>query len=264
MYGKIFQPEIFEAPKPRWGAGQLGEEVTRPQIVYDVLAGVIAPLLCFYFDPMVFRSSGIGFSGHVLVPEYQVAVYAFSAVQMVVLCLWLLSGGVFRSGNSVMAGVMICGAIFSGVVGLLLFPFSVFGLIYGIGVFGFTPFFTALVYLRNGQRAWRAGSGTPALFRTASLFLGVLLALTIPSILSAQLHTFVENSVEAIIKGDSRTAIAVARRLKPISYIASSEMDRLVLAYLSEPDDARRELLKTCYHEITGESIEERAQILAD
>jgi len=265
MYGTILQPEILEPPKPRWWSRQFDDEVPRPQIVFDIAVGVIAPLLCFYFDPIIFKSSGFGFGGPALFPEYQVVVYTFSALQMVVLCLWYLSGGAFRSWNPLIAGILICGGIFCGVVGLVLSPFSVFGMmLYGIGIFGFTPFFTSLVYLRNGVRAWRAGSNAPALFRTASLFLGILLVVIIPPILSAQLHSFVDNSLNTIIRGDSRKALAVAQQLKPINYIASSEMDRLVLAYMSERDEARRELIKNCYQEITGENIEERARAMMD
>jgi hypothetical protein len=36
------------------------------------------------------------------------------------------------------------------------------GLIYGIGVFGITPFLTALVYLRNSSRALKAQTGGAA------------------------------------------------------------------------------------------------------
>jgi hypothetical protein len=41
-------------------------------------------------------------------------------------------------------------------------------------------------------------------------------------------------------------------------------MDRLVFAYMSERDEARRELIKDCYQEITGENIEERARAMTD
>jgi len=36
---------------------QFGEDRTDAQQVFDVVFGLIAPILCFYFDPIVFKGS---------------------------------------------------------------------------------------------------------------------------------------------------------------------------------------------------------------
>jgi hypothetical protein len=68
---------------------QFAPSVTRPQIIFDVVFGAIGPILCFVFDPIVFRS-GIG--GPPLLVDYRNFVYLFSGLQITLLCFWLLTG----------------------------------------------------------------------------------------------------------------------------------------------------------------------------
>lgn len=114
---------------------QFGATVTQPQIFFDVAFGVIAPILCFVFDPIVFRS----WLGPPLLGDYQTLAYLFSGLQIILLCFWLLSGSGRQGLNSFIGGMLLSGAIFCLIGGVVLAPFSLLGLIYGIGVFGFTP-----------------------------------------------------------------------------------------------------------------------------
>jgi hypothetical protein len=49
-----------------------------------------------------------------------------------------------------------------------------------------------------------------------------------------------------------------------LRFFAGSELDQIVNAYVAASDERRKELLKSCYQVITGESIENRAAILSD
>jgi hypothetical protein len=241
---------------------QFAATVTRPQTIFDVIFGVIGPTLCFVFDPVVFRSS---FFGPPLLPEYQVFAYLFSALQITLLSFWLLIGSGWQPWNKLIGGMFLCGALFCLVVGLGLAPFSLIGLAYGIGVFGLTPFLTALVYLRNSSRALKAGTGGAAGF--AGVFvsaLGILLASGLPLLLSIQIHWVVSNAVTEIVQGDPQHATFAAHRLAPLRFFADAELDRLVNVYWSESDEKRKELIKSCYREITGESIENRPRPYLD
>lgn len=224
--------------------------------------GVIGPLLCYLFDPIVFRG---GLAGPPLFPDYQLFVYFLSGLEIMVLCLWLVSGAVFRAWNVLIGGVLVVGGIFCITVGLVLLPFSAIGLMMGIGLFGFTPFLTAIVFLRNGSRAWHSTSkDTTTVLRAASLLFSLVLVLGAPALLAAGIHNFVTSAIDEMIKGDSRHAVAAAQGLGPLKYLVAGESDRIVQAYLAESDQVRKQTLKICYQEITGEDIEIRVRVVQD
>src|SRR5882762_1519627 len=132
---------------------QFAAEATTSQLVFDVLFGIIAPILCFAFDPIAFRN---GFGGGPLFAQYQVLVYLFSGLEIVTLVPWLFLREQLP-GKRLIGGILLAGGIFCAAIGCILLPFSLFGLLfYFIGAFGFIPFLTAIVYFRNGCRAYRA------------------------------------------------------------------------------------------------------------
>jgi len=248
--------------KNRFWRRQFAAEVTTPQIVFDMVFGVMGPILCFVFDPFVFHS---GFVGPPLLPEYQAFTYLFSGLQMALLCLWLLIGPGNSIWNWTIGGALVGGGIFCLAAGCVLAPFSVMGLMFVIGIFGFTPFLTALVYLRNAMRAFRARShDEPHFMRALGLTVGLAFALALPALSSMQIHQTVKSAVNEIVHGDPQHAALAAHRLVPLRFFAGVELDQMANAYLSETDPTRKELLKSCYREITGEDIENRAHILQD
>ena len=175
---------------------QFGPTVTRPQIFFDVSLGVIAPILCFVFDPIVFKS---WFLGPPLFPDYQIVAYLFSGLQIGLLSLWLLTGPGPHLLNCFIGGMFLAASAFCLIAGLVLAPLSLIGLVYAIGAFGFTPFLTGLVYLRNGVRAVRAGSTGPLCFSDGMVpASGMLLVIALPLLLSSQIHAVVSRAVTEI------------------------------------------------------------------
>jgi hypothetical protein len=242
---------------------QFGPTVTRAQIIFDLMFGVIGPILCFVFDPIIFRS-WIG--GPPFAADYRIFVYLFSGLQITLLCFWLLTGPGRQLWNRLIGGMLLCGGLFCLTVGLALIPLSLIGLLaYGIGVFGFTPFLTALVYLRNSIRALRAGKDGPERFGKVLVpASGILVVAGLPLLLSIQIHLMVSRAVTEILEGDPQHASFAAHRLVPLQYFAGTELDQIVNAYATSSDEKRKELLKSCYQEITGDSIENRRAILND
>lgn len=55
-----------------------------------------------------------------------------------------------------------------------------------------------------------------------------------------------------------------AHRLMPLRFFVGGELDKIVHAYSATSDEKRKELLKSCYREITGDNIETRVHILQD
>jgi len=130
---------------------QVDSEVTAGQTIFDVTFGIVAPVLCFVFDLIVFQTRGFG---PPIYPQYQLPVYLFSGLQILILIGWLLSAGSFRTANGVIGGALSIGGLFCFICGFVLLPFSLLGLAMVIGIFGFTPFLCGVVFFRNGIRAW--------------------------------------------------------------------------------------------------------------
>lgn len=160
---------------------------------------------------------------------------------------------------------MVLGGIFCLTVGVILLPFSLLGLMLGIGIFGFTPFLTGIVYSRNGYRALRSPRTNSSLLTSAATcLLGAFFVISAPLLTGGAIHQAVEISVDDIIHGDSQRASAAAHRIGPLKYFVGTESNQIVTAYIQAPDPARKQLLKNCYQEITGEDIEKRIRILQD
>src|SRR6185369_9217187 len=93
---------------------------------------------------------------------------------------------------------------------------------------------------------------------------GILLVTALPLLLSLQIHAVLSRAVTEIVEGNSQQAMFAAHRVMPLRFFAGAELDQIVKAYTTTSDEKRKELLKSCYREITGESIENRANILQD
>ena len=199
-----------------------------------------------------------------LLPDYQAFAYLFSAVQIFLLLVWLVLRPVNPIGSRIIAGALLAGAAFCVSLGVVLSPFSLLGLAFGIGIFGFTPFLTALVYLRNSVRAFRFGPATSLAENASLASAGLMLAMALPVFASLAIHNAASDAVKDILQGDPRRADLAAHRLIPIQYLAQPELNKIVDAYLSEKDEARRAQLKSIYLQITGEDIAARARFLDD
>ncbi|HKO35454.1 MAG TPA: hypothetical protein VJV21_03185 [Pyrinomonadaceae bacterium] len=241
---------------------QFLQKTTRPQLVFDLIFGVVGPILCFVFDPIVFQG---GFAGPPFLPDYQGVVYLFSGVEIILLCLWLAAGKGNEVSNALIGGALLNGGLFCLTIAILLFPLSLIGLAFGIGLFGFTPFFTGIVYLRNGWRAlYSDAEKSSGLMWATGAVCGFLLVAAIPIVLSVQIRSMASKSVDEIIRADPVRAQYAAQQLAVLRFFASANLDRIVWAYASETDENRKQSLKSCYREITGKDIDQRLLILND
>src|SRR5262245_24122976 len=132
---------------------QFSPQQTRSQLIFDMIFGVHGPVICFLADPIVFKSMLLP---PALYPDYQFFVYLVTLLQVPFLAMWLLYGTRFKSAGLIVGGALMAGALFSFFIGVMILPFSLLGLLWLIGIFGFTPFLTAFVYFRNSVRAMRA------------------------------------------------------------------------------------------------------------
>jgi hypothetical protein len=250
-----------EQKHSRFWRRQFAREITNPQIGFDVAFGAVGPILCFILDPIVFRGHSFGAP---LLPDYQTFTYLFSVLQIILLLMWFTLSPQNPIGKDILAGALVTGGFFCTVVGLVLLPFSLMGIIFVIGLFGLTPFVSAFVYLRNSVRIFRSPKPAPSIIRTTALMGGIVLAVASPMLLSMEVRSIVSHSVNEIIHGDPQRAHLAVHLLIPFQYFDDAQLDKIVNAYLNEKDPERRALLKSCYQEIAGEDIETRARILRD
>jgi hypothetical protein len=243
---------------------QFAERETRSQLVFDATFGVVAPLLCVIFDPIVFRSGLYG-TGPVL-GNVRVFAYAIIFIEIGALLAWHFGPrDVLRA--RILGGVMLAGALFSFVVGIVILPLSLIGLLLaGIGLFGFTPFLTAFIYLRNHRRALkhaRAHAPVPGR-RLTPVILSAALTLALPAAAQWQVTHTVTHALRTLTGDDAAATHAAMRQLKYVHWLTGVDADQLVWAYRDETDLTRRARLAAAYRELTGEDIAERYARLTD
>jgi hypothetical protein len=197
------------------------------------------------------------------VAEYKFFAYGMSAVQIGSLLALLLFRRYLQSFAAPISGVLILGGLFSFLVGVLILPLSVLGLIFLIGIAGFTPFVTSFVYLRNGVRGLRSQEQNSTLASRLQLAAAsAVIAVTLPVIATMQLSQRISTSINTVLNGDVAQAEMAVNRLKQLPFVSDSELRPLVNAYVSEPNTAKKAVFERAYKDITGEDIERHLIIM--
>ena len=166
---------------------QFSLEVTPGQVAFDVALGIIVPILCLIFDPLVFRSHDGFMGGPGILQPFGIFAYTSIGLGMLALSLWFLLGDHIQWASAFLAGIFLYGVLFACLLGILLLPMSFIGLLAGIGILGFTPFLSALVFLRNGVRVYRQARQqfTSKWTFRVHILLGVVLIIALPLIIHA-------------------------------------------------------------------------------
>jgi hypothetical protein len=239
---------------------QFQKEATKSQKIFDWIFGVIMPVVCFAFDPVVFKGNAMGTA---YLADYKPFAYILSFVSVMAMAAWLIWGAKLKWLGAFLAGLFFVGGTISLGIGVILFPISLLGLLILIGVLGFTPLFSSLVYLRNSLRAYE--SARPFLEKRVlanSFFLSLILSTVIPSISNVQ----IKKAVDEMKGGDVRTIRAKAQSLKYFAFLAN--LDGLALRYQrAEPAKRETEEMKAiaeAFKELTGEDIKTKTQVLFD
>lgn len=242
---------------PRFWRRQFGDAATRAQLRFDVIFGLVLPVLCFAFDPIVFRGDFglIGREG--VYHSVRLFAYTASALEIATLACWLFVIRKYPVWSRPAGGVMAAGALFSFVLGVAILPFSVIGMLFvGVGALGFIPFVTALVYLRNARRALRLNRrGSPVRGGASAAFaFGLAFALGAPAV--------AQRGANAIIKGASAEVVAGGelsplrqRVVRALALLSGETCYDLAEEYGRQPDAERRARLAEAYREVTGKDI---------
>jgi hypothetical protein len=139
--------EKIEVEKGFWRR-QFQPAATLAQTKFDWTFGVVLPVVCFVFDPVVFEGGSV-------LAAFKLSAYVLSFVSVMAMAAWLIWGAKLKWLNAFLAGLFAVGSVISLIIGVLIAPISLIGLIVLIGILGFTPLFTSIVYLRNATRAFQ-------------------------------------------------------------------------------------------------------------
>jgi len=240
---------------------QFAGNSTEPQLVFDVAFGLVAPVLCFFFDPTIFKG---GLIGPPILQPYQLFAYAVTSLELTLLAVSMIFGSRLGAWSRVIGGALLSGSVFSAVIGVAILPYSIMGLMVAIGLLGFIPFVTAFVYLRVGWRALKREQKTPAGSMVVGLLLGVVLSLGLPGLVSLYISNSASHSVDAILHGDPKQAQNAVGHLRWLPFVPQQDLEPIVQAYENEQDPERKEILKNSYQALTGEDLEVRLRILND
>lgn len=177
---------------------------TRDRVICDTLAGVLLPVVCLLFDPIVFQSPSSGSSGHPgAFQQFAVLAYSGIAYQVTILSVWLALGRRLRYFGPLFGGSFSVGAVGALLLGIALLPLSIIGMASNlIGALGLIPFFTTFVYARNVHLSLRKdlhSANGPG--RTAMATCGVGVALALPAICYSFIPPFTCNQIVYQILG---------------------------------------------------------------
>ncbi|HUR98312.1 MAG TPA: hypothetical protein VMZ26_09645 [Pyrinomonadaceae bacterium] len=232
---------------------QFSQEPTRKQRMFDWAYGVIIPLICVAADPGVFRNLS-GASG--LLGEARPFAYLLSAVSILGMAAWLLWGRRLKSLAAPLAGLFFFGSAVSAGVGVILSPFSFFGLFFVIGALGFTPLFSSVVFLRNGVRAYRSASANLAdQAALQAVLLGALFSFVIPYVATVEITKLVDEVVAGDVDTIQRQSLKL-RILAPL--VDPGPIARSYFDSPEEEDSPRMRKLADLYEQLSGADIKQR------
>jgi hypothetical protein len=224
--------------------------------IFDVVLGIVLPLICLVADPFVFKDEFTGRPG--LFGALAMFAYTAAALSMAALLVWM----VFHPRSAFLAGMLLAGAIFSLIVGLVLLPFSLIGLIIVIGVLGFTPLGTALIYHRNYRRAVRRlNPDEPVSLRNLAVMAGCASVIVLSVFAQVSANQMADSAVSAIFEGREPNVVGMAMlRSLPLRI----GLDDVVQRYEVEIDPVQKERLAKAYLAATGDNIERRLAQMND
>ncbi len=250
-----FENEVTEK-KPFWRR-QFQKESTHSQETFDWFFGVIMPVICFAFDPIVFETIGIGKS---YLGNYKPFAYILSFISVMAMSSFLIWGKKLKWVNGFLAGLFITGSIVSFLVGLFILPISLIGLIILIGALGFTPLFSSFVFLRNSIRSYSfAKTCFTRNVLIRSSILSLIFSFTIPLVINLETQKLIND----MKTGDVQT---IRRNTQYLKFVAPiTNFDSLLEDWRGEENlDEKQKAISKAYEELTGENFQRKLNLYYD
>ncbi len=231
--------------------------MTPRQTLFDVAGGAVIPILLLIFDPAVFRSTGC--IGSPVLVNYAIFAYLAIGLGILTLLAWLFVPAARRRRAGIFAGTLLTGGLFAAGIGIVMLPVSIPGLLICLGALGFVPFITAVVYFRNGVRAFRtARLATSSQARLiVNLLVGSLLVMVPPAIVQIQITNAVQRAVDQIAEnpGSSATVVTELRALDSMCLRLCTSTIGAAFDRAQFANPSRQQRLTETYREVTGQVL---------
>jgi len=242
---------------------QFGTIETESQAIFDVVFGLIAPVVVLIVDPVVFQG---GFMpGRPLMPNYQGFAYLFCGLEMGLFLVWRSWHARITSISAGVGGALLGGSIFSLVMGVVLLPFTLMGLLILIGAVGFIPFLTGFVYLRSGVRAIKAQEKILTSTALTIVIVAALMSSVVsPYAASVVYSRLVSDAVTELIYSEDSEAQVAVNCLRRFPLIPASERERILQTYRMEKHAEKKEMLREYWKGLTGEELDDRLNRFGD
>lgn len=241
--------ESLKPDQGKWDSvvRMLAPPVTGKQILFDLIFGVVMPLICLSYDSYVFDSVP-------LLRKYESVFYFFIYMEIISLLICLIS----QRFPLIFCGIFLAGSAFAFALGLRILPYSIIGLFVIIGILGFTPFFTSIVYLRYAIRCFPLNPGKPLLRQIVSeknlisLVAAILLVMiSVTTGLYIQYH--IPKAIQTIRTGNEMEFQRTVSLLRVYSLF--NRLDPLAAAYRLENDPQIQQKIRDAYEQSTGSDI---------
>jgi hypothetical protein len=138
----------------------------------------------------------------------------------------------------------------------------------GLGLVGFIPFATALVFLRNsidGSKLARSHLSRKRQF--ASVMLAIAIVICLPALIQWNISQIIVQSTDEVLEGtknlvdnEQRSTRAAAERLRSLFWCSRACFNHIEEEYFSEENSVRKDLLADIYQQITGVNLRWRAR----
>lgn len=228
-----------------------------------VLFGIVGPIVCVIFDPMVFRfdlaDAPRGFSSSYL-GAYQPFAYAAIALSCVLLILHLARVS-FRPAVCVaVAGGLLASAVFAFALGVVLLPYSIVGIFFLIGILGFTPFVTSWTYAIAGFAEFRRASPIPngPLFALA----GATIFFAIAGVFQVGFDHSMKQALDALSAPNAEFRADSIATIRRWDFLFGHQ--RLIAEYSRSRSESHRRVLAEAYQALTQRDLETDLQIAND
>ncbi|HUT37662.1 MAG TPA: hypothetical protein VNE39_29545 [Planctomycetota bacterium] len=235
-----------------YGSGHAGMGPSSGQIAFDLLFGVVAPIVLLLADPALFVAD---VADRAALPPY-LARPTYVAIGGLVLALvvWGITGLRVPVLGMLLAGPFAAGAAVSAALGLALLWFALGHSDLLSGWLAFTPWFTAFVFLRHCALACRAGARRSVgltVLATTLTSVGIVVTLYTIGVGRERRARLLESQLLSDSAGDFEYACA------QIQHAWQVDMDRVAESYAAlKEDDPRRQRLAGAHLRITGVPIE--------
>lgn len=237
--GKLNSPSFWER--------QFEGESTPAQDQFDLWIGIALPLLCLLFDPIVFREGSMG--GPILT-AFAAACWTFMAVGV----LTLFSLKFLRSGHAVLSGILTGTMVYTLFLGAVLLPLSLIGLLFGIGLLGFSPFLVAFVLYRNAKRQWQISKTQAKQRQGLSFAIGLVAALLLPKLSQTMVDSRISSALLELQSPAPEQRARGASQYFRFRWFAGTEP--LIRLYQSDHPEPIRLEAEQLFHRMTGDDID--------